>query len=129
KVSPDLIAEWKPAYPLLTTAAANLFNLVVRDMATGLTEEYRNVTALDSPREISKILKARSALVRVDGAAATFPTGTHGDPDPGEDIWADNTLSTKVGTDATDGDALNQASFTGTGLEVAKEGLYALDKA
>ena len=54
---------------------------------------------------------------------------SHADPDPGEDIWADDTLSSPVDTDGSDGDALDEATFTGTGLEAAKEGLFALEKA
>ncbi len=125
KVSPDLAKTWEAEFPGLTKN--DLFNLYVRDTATGLTEEYRNVTKKDSPRRIDQILMASSALVRVDGAIV-FPADSHDDPDPGKDVWADDAYSSKTSAQGSDGQTLNEASFTGAGLEVNKRGLYALDK-
>jgi len=125
-VSPDLAAQWQTEFPDITTS--DLFNLIVRDTATGATEEYRNVTVEDSPRRIDTLLENQSQLVVVDGTA-TFPSASDGTPDPGEDIWADDTLSSPVDNEGSDGDALEEATFTGTGLETAKEGLFALENA
>ncbi len=125
-VSPDLAAQWASEFPGIATS--DLFNLIVRDTATGATEEYRNVTVVDSPRRIDTLLANQSRLVVTDGTPA-YPTSSDDDPDPGEDIWADDTLSSPVDTDGSDGDALEEATFTGTGLEAAKEGLFALEKA
>jgi len=126
-VSPDLAEQWEPEFPGITTA--DLFNLIVRDTATGAMEEYRNVTVVDSPRRIDTMLENQSRLVLVDGTA-TFPTSSHAAPGPGEDIWDPSlTLSAPVDQVGSDGDDLEEASFTGTGLEDAKEGLFALEKA
>jgi hypothetical protein len=122
--SPDLADQWAAEFPGITQG--NLFNLLVRDTAPGgATEEYRNVTVVDSPRQIETILENQSRLVVTDGPP-TFPTTSHSAPGPGEDIW-DPTLSLSDGTngDGSDGDELDEASFTGT----AKEGLFALDNA
>ena len=125
-VSPDLAALWQTAFPGI--AATDLFNLIVRDTATGVTEEFRNVTTVDSPRRIDTILETRSQLV-VTGGTPSFPSASHDAPDPGEDIWADDALSSPVDQEGSDGQALDEAQFTGTGKEAAKEGLFALEKA
>jgi uncharacterized protein len=125
-VSPDLAAQWQSQFPGIATS--DLFNLIVRDTATGATEEFRNVTAEDSPRRVDRILESSSVLVRATGTPA-FPSSSHDDPDPGADIWADDDLSSPVDTDGSDGDALDEDAFTGTGKEVAKEGLFALEDA
>jgi phage tail sheath protein FI len=125
-VSPDLAAQWAAEFPGLATS--DLFNLIVRDPTTDTTEEYRNVTVKDSPRRIDTLLENQSRLVVTDGTP-TYPSPSDDPPDPGEDIWADDSLSSPVSAEGSDGDALEEASFTGTGLEVAKEGLFALEKA
>lgn len=50
----------------LGLGAADLFNLTVRDAATGETEIFRNVTVKESPRQVNKVLK-ESRLVRWRG--------------------------------------------------------------
>ena len=46
----------------------DLFNLTVRDSApSGDTEKFLNITIVDSPRRIDKVLKGESRLVRWDG--------------------------------------------------------------
>ena len=125
-VSPDLAEQWQARFPTITTA--DLFNLIVRDTAAGVTEEYRNVTVVDSPRRIDTILENQSQLVVADGTP-TYPSSSDDAPDPGEDIWADDTLSSPVDQEGSDGQSLTRATFTGSGKEAAKEGLYALEKA
>lgn len=110
-----------------------LFNLSVYDGETGAVELYRNVSVDPGhARRIDKVLE-KSALVRIRGALpGTAPTA-HADPAPGEKLWEDNTPATNSETDtavtATNGDPTGEAHFTGPGLEGAKRGLYALDKA
>ena len=124
-VSPDLADQWAPEFPGITEA--DLFNLIVRDTATGgATEEYRNVTVVDSPRRIDLILENQSRLVVTNGPLV-FPTTAHAAPGPGEDIWDPAlTLSVGIDTEGSDGDGLDEAAFTGGG---DKEGLFALEKA
>jgi uncharacterized protein len=126
KVSPDLADLWKPDFPDIVTA--DLFNLTVRDTATGVTETFLNVTGEDSPRRVDNVLENESQLVRAPGTP-TVPSGPHDQPDPGADIWADDTLSSPVDQEGSDGDALDEDSFTGTGNDTAKKGLYALENA
>lgn len=108
----------------------DLFNLTVRDTKTGLTEEFRNITVVDSPRKIDKVLEGESDLVRATEVPPKMPK-KHGGPDPGKAAREDDKSSTKV-ADAdkgSDGDPLTKQEFTGAGLEAARKGLFALDKA
>ncbi len=118
-VSPDLAAQWASEFPGIATS--DLFNLIVRDTATGATEEYRNVTVVDSPRRIDTLLANQSRLVVTDGTPA-YPTSSDDDPDPGEDIWADDTLSSPVDTDGSDGDALEEDDVHGHGARGSQGG-------
>src|SRR5215218_7148646 len=86
-VAPDLADEWSTEFPDITQA--DIFNLTVRDTATGFTEEYRNVTVEDSPRPIDKLLE-RSVLVRAPSLPSTVPTAHDDTPDAGKTIWDDD---------------------------------------
>jgi uncharacterized protein len=110
--------------------ADQLFNLTVRDTKTGATEQFRNLTVVTTSfRRADEVLKNESKLVRVLGSLpATRPT-PHGDPTPGKDVFDDDNASTKVSVVASDGNPLVRDSFTGSGKETKKEGLYALDQA
>jgi phage tail sheath protein FI len=119
----------------LGETTTSLFNLFVRDGGSGVVEEHRNlvVAPADHPRQVSKVLENESRLVRTSsiGTGRPDPTGTT--VDAGKTIWDDNTSPTNVAVasaaQASDGQALTQAQFTGPGLEGAKKGLYALQKA
>ena len=110
-----------------------MFNLTVRDTNTGVTESFLNVSVKDSARRVDRVLEDSSSLVRVNGtlaADASVPTA-HDEPQSNQDVWAVDTLSSKV-SDAdkvSDGDALDVNDFTGQGKEAGKAGLYALEKA
>ncbi|VVB71674.1 Uncharacterised protein [uncultured archaeon] len=109
-----------------------LFNLTVRDTATGVTETFHNVTGKDSPRRIDKILKNESSLVRVENSLTPpfVVPGIHAiNPPSGKTVWDDDTTSAGVkdAERALDSQKLNNsndfiASRTG------KEGIYALEK-
>ena len=43
---------------------ADVFNLTVRDTATGKSEKFTNLTVKDSPRRVDKVLESGSALIR-----------------------------------------------------------------
>ena len=111
----------------------DLFNLTVRDTKTGVTEEFRNVSVVDSRRQVSNVLANESRLVRVDTLPGAIPSPPHPDPQAGEDVWGDNSIPANSSVDetnpASDGDLLNVLDFTGPGTENNKEGLYALKKA
>ena len=119
--------------PLAGGAADNdIFNLSVRDDATGEIEVFRNVSHLSTHlRRADKVLENGSKLVRT-----TLP-GTrpiqHPEPQPGENVWGDNSTATNakvlVAEQGSDGQDLISDSFIGTGKAAAKTGLYALEKA
>ncbi len=109
-------------YKTKNTADTNLFNLTLVDSGTGVIEKHLNVS-LDtaSPRFVPRVLEQASALVS--------PT-----KDVGGNYVVPNTRPTEVTTTATaasgsDGSTLTQTQFTGAGLETAKKGLFALEKA
>jgi phage tail sheath protein FI len=108
-----------------------LFNLTIRDMKTGVTELFRNLTVIDSPRRVDNVLKNESRLARVKGGLPIARPEEHDIPNPDKDVFHDDNNPSKVedGGKATDGKILEQENFTGSGKEAAKKGLYALEKA
>jgi phage tail sheath protein FI len=110
----------------LGVATTDLFNLRVRDTRTGVEEEFRNVTVVESARRIDRLLEAQSRLVRAP-TPLVAPTA-HAAPAPGTSVWVGNTANDAVGTPASDGLPLVANSFTGPGLAAAKKGLYALER-
>ncbi len=101
----------------------DLFNLTVRDGATGETEVFANVTFVESSRRLDRILVAQSRLVRatsLGSAVAPHAAATAA-------VWTDNTQSSPVSTAGNNDTGLAQADVVGS--ESAKTGLYALEKA
>jgi phage tail sheath protein FI len=126
-VSPDLATGWQPNFPDITTS--DLFNLAVRDTATGVTEDYRNVTVEDSPRRVDRVLEQSSQLARSPSLPAAIPTPHAAAPAPGKTIWEDDATSSKVTAEqGSDGEMLDENDFIGAGKAAKKEGLYALEK-
>jgi phage tail sheath protein FI len=106
----------------------------VRDGDTGQIEIFRNASVVDDHlRRIDKVLQNESKLVRAETPLPGSRPGPHPDPQPGEDVWGDNTPATNSAVvsagEASDGDALDEDDFTGVGKEGNKEGLFALAKA
>ncbi|TMP90683.1 MAG: phage tail sheath family protein [Verrucomicrobia bacterium] len=115
------------------SADPDTFNLTVRDGDTGQIEIFRNVSVVDDHlRRIDKVLENESRLVRAETPLPGARPGPHPDPQPGEDVWGDNTPATNSAVvtagEASDGDALDEDDFTGVGKEGNKEGLFALAK-
>lgn len=110
--------------------AADLFNLTVRDGGTGVIESFRTVTCEDHGRRVDRVLAAESKLVLAKTPLPTARPAEHGDAN-GKDPWVDDSLSSKVkdAKKSNDGVDLDLATFTGPGSEVAKTGLFALEKA
>jgi len=109
-----------------------LFNISIRDMTIGATERYLNVSVVDGPRKIDKVLLNQSKLVNVNGALADAIPAVSEDPAAGEDPFAINDPVTNyvATTDAVDSAALVIDSYTGASLPEsfsdAKKGLYLL---
>ena len=112
--------------------AADLFNLTIKNTATGVVESFRNVTVKESPRRIDRVLQAESALLRVSSSTPLPGTNLppkHDDPAAGKDIWKESTLSTGVKTpdDAgTNSEPLDDAAYLGD--EANGTGIFALKK-
>ncbi|MDE2371002.1 MAG: phage tail sheath family protein [Burkholderiales bacterium] len=112
-------------------AASDLFNLTVRDMVSGATEMFVNLTVKESPRRVDRVLAAGSQLLRV-AASMTLPGTTvptaHAAPAAGKTIWTDDNASSPVASAnaAVDSAALVAADYQGS--QTDKTGLYALDK-
>ncbi len=113
-------------------AVGDLFNLTVRDMASGTQESFLNLSVKESPRRADRVLKAGSSLLRVDPSLslpATAVPAAHLDPDAGKTVWEQDKSSTGVAAadQAVDSAALDDNAYLGNAD--AKTGLYALKKA
>lgn len=123
KASTD--ANLAAAAARLGLAAADLFDLIVRDGTTGQVETFLNVTTKESARRVDRVLKNESVLVRAtqalpsDNAPATN-SGTLADAD----VWTDSGKSTAAQntatTEAVDSAVVGAAEF--------KAGVASLDK-
>jgi len=71
RVETDLTNVSDAAALTLGVPKSALFNLSVRDIASGRSERYLNLTVVESPRRVDRVL-ADSALIRYEGA----PDGT-----------------------------------------------------
>ena len=113
-------------------AVTDLFNLFIFDKKSGRVEEFRNVTVIESPRKIDKVLLQESQLMRTDGTLELVRPAAHPNPPAGASAWDDNipaTCSTvDLANEASDGDSLTSNDFIGEGKEAAKKGLYSLEK-
>ena len=125
----------RPHDTTLGETATSLFNVYVHDRATGVTEEFRNVVVspADHPRLVTGVLENESGLARVRTMGGSRPGASADSVDPGKTVWDDNTTATNAkpsgGGLSSDGLVLADDQFNGTGLEAAKQGIYALDKA
>ena len=119
----------RPALP--TDPADSLFNLTVRDTATGVTERFINLsTDPGNARFVTHVLEQESNLVRVASPGtvpAMRPTATI-DALPGV-IDPLPPGSVAFNLDGADGIDITSAQVsTGLGFEAAKKGLWALEK-
>ncbi len=127
--------DTRPFDASLGETGTSLFNLYIHDRSTGVTEEHRNVVVApaDHPRLVTNVLLNESRLVRVAAPGGARPTASSNAVDDGKTVWDDNTTATNAkpsgGGLSSDGLPLEDDQFNGTGLETAKEGLFALDKA
>jgi phage tail sheath protein FI len=126
RIDANVSADVAARYGLAVT---DLFNLTVRDTASGATESFVNLTVKESPRRVDRVLLG-SSLLRV--AESTTLPGTNvppknkETPDAGKTIWQDDDASSRVPTanPAVDSAALDLAAYSGD--PVAKTGIYAL---
>jgi phage tail sheath protein FI len=118
--------------PLPGEAANSLFNLTVKDMKTASVERFLNVsTDPNHARFVTKVLEQESTLVRVvpPGTVPTARPTDHPAPPAGANPFETSGSHTASNNDGSDGIALTNAQFSGAGMENAKTGIYALEKA
>lgn len=124
--------------PLLPGEAADsLFNLSVKDTATGAIEIFRNVSVTAGhPRRIDTVLENESDLVRVNTDTATPIPNTrpaaHAAVPAGQDLFSDaaptryTTIADTGGAAGSDGLPLRRNEISDPVLEGAKRGMFAL---
>ena len=116
----------------LGVAPADLFDLIVRDGGTGITETFLNLTTKESARRADRVLLAESNLVRVtttmpSNSSPTAHAGTSADAD----VWTSTTKSTPAKNAApadiaVESAVLDAAAYKGS--QTGKTGLYQLEK-
>lgn len=113
-----------------------LFNLYIRDTATGQTETFLNVS-MDSAslNRVDKVLQNQSQLVQATTTlttpAAAAPKASADPSKPNQDPWGDNSPATNYPSDGkgVDGSALTSSNdFSPPNAQSQKIGLYALEQ-
>ncbi len=122
---PGTDANLAAAAARLGLAAADLFDVVVRDGNTGQIETFLNVSTKESARRIDRVLKNESVLIRSTQAlpsdtAPSAHTGTLTD----NDVWTDAAKSAAAQNTATT-EAVDSAAV---GATEYKGGVASLDK-
>jgi len=111
----------------------DLFNLSIRDDATGNVEVFRNVSVRpNDPRRVDRVLENESNLMRMSGTVPNNrPDPPHADPTNDKLLWEDNDTNSKVDNAnfGSNGDALRDLDFDDTNFQSQKKGLYALENA
>ncbi|MCX7185404.1 MAG: phage tail sheath subtilisin-like domain-containing protein [Nitrosospira sp.] len=121
----------RPALP--TDPANSLFNLAVRDTATGVTERFLNLsTDPNNARFVTRVLEQESNLVRIVTPPGTVPAlrpVAHGNPPAGADPLLDNASSSAFTATGNEGAAITDNQISLAALEASKQGIWALEKA
>jgi len=98
-------------------AVTDLFNITVKDLKAGRSEDHLNVSLVSGPRQLGQVLASSSNLVMVP-ALFTLPAAR-----PTAGVYTVETAD-----QATDGVVLDINDYIGTGNDAAKKGLYALEQ-
>jgi phage tail sheath protein FI len=111
-------------------AADSLFNLSVKDTATGTVEQFLNVsTDPEHRRYVEHLLEEESDLIRIDGAVPAARPDESGPPPDGADPLEDNASSTAFSADGDDGDPITDTEISDPALEADRGGLWMLEDA
>lgn len=107
-----------------------LFNLTLRDTATGATERFLNVSILlTHPRFIGTVLEQESKLVRLGVPTPAARPAATPDASPGVDPLTVTPGSFAFNTDGDNGAAIADAQVSDPGLQSVKSGIWALERA
>ena len=98
-------------------AVTDLFNVTIKDLETDFQEDHLNVSAVEGPRQIDKVLKNSSSLAVVP-ESFTLPATRP----------ADGVYTVQTADQASNGAVLGVNDYIGPGKAGAKEGLYALEQ-
>jgi uncharacterized protein len=129
EIAPENVRqEVAPRYNL---SEDQLFNLLVQDTQTGTTEQFLNVSVLPSVRQLDKVLKSESNLLRVAGALpANVPPASDAGVSAADLKKPPFSVARSVGVAQADraaaGAALGSSDYIGS--EENKTGLFALNK-
>ena len=124
RIDTQVSAEVATLYGL---TAGDLFNVTVRDMASGAQESFLNVSAKDSPRRVDRVLKAGSSLIRVkDGTLTNAVPAAMSDAPAGKTVWDQDGSSVGVKNKGVDSPAVQSGTYEGNADD--KTGMYALKK-
>lgn len=97
-------------------ATHELFNLIISDSSTGVTERFNNISVLaDNARIATTVLEQQSKLVRISG---TVPEKR---PDPVSNV--------AFNADGSDGLTINDTQVSDPILKPLRHGIWALEKA
>lgn len=111
-------------------AADELFNLSVKDRATGTVERFLNVSTNPNHRRyVSRVLEEESNLVRIapPGTVPVARPAESGNPPAGADPLEDNASSTAFQANGSDGVAIINANISDAALEAPRQGLWMLE--
>ncbi len=109
--------------------AEELFNLTIRDIDTGVTERFLNISVLPThSRSAAQVLSQESKLVRFVSAAATRPNATP-NAAPGADPMTVTPGSFAFNANGNDGVAIAADVVSDPALQAAKRGIWALEQA
>jgi hypothetical protein len=119
--------------PLEAGEGANtLFNLAVKDTATGTVERFLNVsTDVNHRRYVTRVLELESNLIRIapPGTVPAARPAAHGAPPAGADPLEDNASSAAFNADGSDGNPLANTDISNPALEAQRRGLWMLEHA
>jgi phage tail sheath protein FI len=123
-IDPDIAATNPPNAP------NTLFNLRVKDLDSGVTETFLNVSiTAGHPRFAGEVLKQASRLLRGAPTLAARPAVSASPAASATDPFDDPSATALAVAANADGTAITAAQVSAGGLRATKKGLFALEKA
>ena len=120
-IDPDIVAA---------NTANTMFNLRAKDLGSGMTETFLNVSiTAGHPRFVTEVLKHSSRLLRSAASLAARPA-VNGLPAPTAiDPFDDPSATALVAGASADGAAITAAEVSAASLRAARKGIFALERA
>ncbi len=106
-----------------------LFNLTVRDIATGVTERFLNISVLPAhARYAGQVLEQESRLVRLAAPVPVARPAATPDAAPGIDPMTVTPGSVAFNADGDNGTTISDNEISAPTLQANKRGIWALEK-